>query len=168
MGLNQRHELVKGELRRMAPSGFEHGVIIVRLTRLLGNFVDQHKLGYVAGAETGYTVERNPDTVRGADVSFVAAARVPPGALTKKFWEGAPDLAVEVVSPDDRVRDVEQKVHEYLHAGARLLWVVSPTLRTVTVYRPGANPIVLRESDELSGEDVVPGFRCGVAQLFMT
>src|SRR5439155_5626168 len=104
MGINQRHELVKGEVRMMAPSGFEHGVIIVKLKRLLANFVEEHKLGFVAGAETGYTVERHPDTVRGADVSFVSAARVPPGPLTKKFGEGAPGLAVEAVSPDGRVR----------------------------------------------------------------
>jgi Uma2 family endonuclease len=166
MGTNQRCELVRGELRTMAPSGFEHGAIIINLSSVLASFVRQNKLGIVLGAETGYTLERGPDTVRGADVSFVSAARIPAGPLTKKFWEGAPDLAVEVISPDDRARDIEEKVEEYLRAGARLVWVVSPRLRNVTIYRPAGNPVVLRDTDELSGEDVVPGFTCRVSDIF--
>jgi len=166
MGTSQRSELVRGELRHMAPSGFEHGAIVVQLAALLHAHVKRHNLGIVLGAETGYTLTRGPDTVRGADVSFVSAARIPAGPLTKKFWEGAPDLAVEVVSPDDRAGDIEEKVEDYLRAGARLVWVVSPKLRTVTIYRPIGNPQVLREADDLRGEDVVPGFACRVSEIF--
>jgi Uma2 family endonuclease len=166
LGTSQRCELVRGELRPMSPSGFEHGAIAIQLGALLLAHVRRQNLGVVLGAETGYTLARGPDTVRGADVSFVSAARVPPGPLTKKFWEGAPDLAVEVISPDDRAGDIEEKVDEYLRAGARLVWVVSPKLRSVTIYRPTGNPQVLRETDELSGEDVMPGFACRVSEIF--
>src|SRR4051794_13166275 len=88
---DQRRELVRGELRMMAPAGFEHGAIIIKLSKLLATYVDDHKLGLVVGAETGYVLARNPDIVRGADVSFVTAERVAAAGITTKFWQGAPD-----------------------------------------------------------------------------
>jgi Uma2 family endonuclease len=165
MNPKQRCELVKGELRIMSPAGFQHGAIIIQLSTLLANHVHKHKLGVVAGAETGYKLAKNPDTVRGADVSFVSAQRLP-NPLPTKFWDGAPDLAVEVVSPDDTLQEVEDKVDEYLAAGAKLVWVVNPKRRTLTIHRPSGAPQVLRDADELSGEDVIPGFRCSVAAIF--
>ncbi|HEY7091495.1 MAG TPA: Uma2 family endonuclease [Tepidisphaeraceae bacterium] len=163
---HMRHELVKGEMRTMPPAGFEHGAIIIKLSRLLANHVEANHLGLVTGAETGFIVGRNPDTVRGADVAFVGKARLPT-PLPKAFFPGAPDLAVEVLSPTDTVEDVEEKVTGYLDGGSKIVWVISPKARTVTVCRPSANPVVLREAESLSGDDVVPGFTCKIIELFV-
>jgi Uma2 family endonuclease len=163
---DQRRELVKGEVRTMAPAGAGHGAIINTLAYLLTDYVRAKKLGVIFGAETGFRLAENPDTVRGADIAFVAAARVPAGGLPKGFWPGAPDLAVEVLSPTDTVEEIEEKVDEYLSAGAKLLWVVNPKRQTITVYRPGHNPVILRQHQELDGEDIIPGFKCRVADVF--
>jgi Uma2 family endonuclease len=163
---NARRELVRGEVRAMAPAGFEHGAVIINVAAPLAVHVKAQRLGVVLGAETGFVLKRNPDIVRGADVAFVAASRIPASGLPAKYWEGAPDLAVEVVSPGDTVEEVEEKVDDYLHAGTRLVWVINPKRRTVTVHRPGANPSILRDQDALEGADVVPAFRCSVADLF--
>lgn len=163
---NARRELVRGKVRTMAPAGFEHGAVIMNVAIPLGAYVKAQRLGVVLGAETGFVLKRNPDIVRGADVAFVDASRIPASGLPIKFWEGAPDLAVEVVSPGDTVEDVEEKVDDYLTAGTRLVWVVNPKRKTVTVHKPAANPLVLRPQDTLEGADVVPGFRCNVADVF--
>jgi Uma2 family endonuclease len=163
---NQRRELVKGELRTMAPAGFEHGAVIDNLQFRLSSHVRQHRLGIVLGAETGFLLRRNPDTVRGADIAFVATNRLPASGLPTGYFHGAPDLAVEVVSPNDTSAEVEDKVDEYLAAGAKLVWVVNPRRKTVTVYRPQTPLALLGETDTLTDEDVVPGFRCSIAEIF--
>jgi len=164
---DQRRELVRGELRTMAPSGFEHGAVIIKLSRRLANYVVDHKLGVVLGAETGYVLARNPDVVRGADVSFVRTDRLPPPERAAKFFEGPPDLAVEVISPGDSPNEVDEKTKDYLNAGTSLVWVVNPRRRTITVHRLGRDPQLLRETDKLGGEDVIPGFECHVAEAFV-
>ena len=137
----QEHlELVRGEVRKMAPSGFDHGAIVMTFGARLTTFVAQNAMGLVVGGETGFVLARNPDVVRGADIAFVDAARIAKFGRPTKYWEGAPDLAVEVVSPTDTLEEVEEKVDDYLDAGARSVWVVNPRRRTVTVYRPGSNP----------------------------
>jgi Uma2 family endonuclease len=162
----QLRELVRGELREMAPAGFDHGAICSTVARLLGNHVFEHRLGVVVGAETGFVLARTPDVVRGADAAFVAAGRIPAAGRPVKFFEGPPDLAVEVVSPSDTVEAIDEKVDDYLAAATRLVWLVNPRRRTVTVYRPGENPVILRDTDTLHGQDVVPGFESVVARLF--
>src|SRR3954470_20928308 len=162
----QRYELVRGELHTMAPSGFEHGSVIVRLTVLLAKHVQKRKLGVVVGAETGFVLTKEPDTVRAADIAFVRAARIPGGALPKKFWIGAPDLAVEVLSPADRPREVKRKVQDYIASSAAMVWVVNPKNRTVTVHRPMVEPRTLRSGDTLDGGEVVPWFKCKVSEIF--
>ncbi len=164
---NFRYELVKGELRQMSPSGSEHGAIIVKLTIRLGGYVEANQLGVCFGAETGFFIERDPDTVRAPDLAFVRRERVPAEGITKKFWPGAPDLAVEVLSPDDRPKAVAEKVRNWLETGALMVWTVEPKRRTVTVHRPHEETIVLTEADELEGFDVVPGFRCRVSEIFV-
>ncbi len=159
------HELVKGELRTMAPAGFEHGNIGSNLLGLLWQVVRQRSLGHVVGPDTGFVIGRSPDTVRCPDVAFIRAERIE-GALVRGFFPGAPDLAVEVVSPSDTFEAVDEKVNDWLGAGTKLVWVVSPRQRTVTVYRPGTQVSILRAGDRLSGEDVVPGFECGVGEIF--
>ena len=163
---NARRELVRGEVRVMAPGGFEHGAIGVNVTLFLANHVARQRLGVVLGADTGFVLSRNPDSVRAPDVAFVAAARIPAAGLPVKFWEGAPDLAVEVVSPGDTLEEVEEKVDDYLDAGTRMVLVVNPKRRTVTVHRPGAQPLILRHADTIDGADVVPGLSLPVAEVF--
>jgi Uma2 family endonuclease len=164
---DQHRELVRGELRTMAPSGGEHGAIINNLAFVLTSHVRQARLGVVFGAETGFVLARDPDVVRGADVAFVQAARIPATGIPKKFWEGAPDLAVEVLSPSDSLDEIEEKVDDYLRANTPLIWVLNPRRKTVTVYRPDEKPRILSESDALTGEDVIPGFGCQVAEAFV-
>lgn len=118
------------------------------------------------GAETGFTLRRNPDTVRGADIAFVAASRIPASGRPVSFWSGAPDLAVEVLSPSDKIEEAEEKVDDYLSAGCRMVWVANPRRRTVTIYRPDAPPAIVGDTQELEGQDLVPGFRCNVAEVF--
>jgi len=166
MPSDQRCELIEGELIPMAPAGFDHGAIITNLSLLLAMHVKKHQLGIVTGAETGFHLRRNPDTVRGADIAFVKASRVPQGARPTGYFPGAPDLAVEVVSPSDTVKEVEDKVDDYLQAGAALVWIVNPRRRTVTIHRRDLPPTMLREIDTLGGDDVVPGFSCSVAEIF--
>ena len=167
MGGDQRRELVRGELRTMAPAGFDHGAIANNLAFLLTKHIREQKLGgVVCTAETGYVLRHDPDTVRGADASYVRPDRVPPSGRTVKFFDGAPDLAVEVASPSDAYQEIEEKVDEYLQAGGVLVWIVNPRRRTVTVHRLNRDPQVLHETDTLSGEDVVPGFQCKVADIF--
>jgi Uma2 family endonuclease len=161
-----RRELIRGEVREMAPAGSEHGCVAMNVALLLASHAKGNDLGVVFAAETGFKLQQNPDTVRGADVSFISKKRIPASGLPKGFWPGAPDLAVEVVSPGDSAEDVQQKVDEYLAAGSRMVWVVLPRPKAVMVHRPGQNPRLVREGDELSGEDVVNGFSCKVAEFF--
>jgi Uma2 family endonuclease len=162
----RRYELVKGELVSMAAAGGRHGIIASRLDHRLRNFVEAHGLGEVCAAETGFRLTKDPDTVRAPDVSFITRQRLPAGEAPDGFWPFAPDLAVEVVSPSDRFDDVLSEVQEYLSAGTRLVWVFHPRTKTVMVYRANGEVVWVREQDELSGEDVLPGFRCRVAELF--
>jgi Uma2 family endonuclease len=157
-------ELVRGELVMMTPAGSEHGALVVDLTLALGMYVKPAGLGMVFSADTGFQIERNPDTVRSPDVAFVRADRV--GVIPKGFFPGAPDLAVEVVSPTDRAREVTAKAQYWLRCGCGAVWVVDPATKTVAVYLPDREPAVLRMGDELSGGDVVPGFTLPVARIF--
>lgn len=158
------YELVRGNLVVMTPAGARHGMIGVRLIVRLGAHVDAHALGVVLGPDSGFVLARDPDTVRAPDVSFVRASRVPAGGMPDGYFDGAPDLAVEVVSPSDTVYEVEEKVAEYLAAGARQVWVVNPKRRTVAVHAHGLVHVP-GEQDFLEGGDVVPGFRCAIADV---
>jgi Uma2 family endonuclease len=117
MGDIGRCELIYGELVMMSPAGFTHGEVVSRIDRLIGNFVTENDLGVTLGAETGYILARNPDLVRAPDVSVVLKARLPSNTLNK-FFPGAPDLAVEVVSPDDTMREVSDKADLWVAHGA--------------------------------------------------
>jgi Uma2 family endonuclease len=162
-----RYELIKGELRTMSPAGDEHSIVIMKLAVPLGHHVQTNKLGVIYGAQTGFKIATGPDTVRAPDIAFVNRARIEQTGVYKGFRPGAPDLAVEVLSPGDTVEEVEEKTAEWLAAGARAVWIVSPKRRTVTVHRSSKDIKVLSEQDELDGEDIVPGFRCRVAEIFV-
>src|ERR1044072_1717233 len=162
-----RYELVKGELRKMSPAGSEQGAVIVNITVLLGQHVKANKLGVCFGAETGFKIASDPDTVRAPDVAFIRQERIPEGGLPKKFWPGAPDLAVEVLSPGDSRREVDEKIADWLEAGARAVWVINPKRLSVSTYRSLTDVTRLSEEDELDGGDVVRGFRCKVSEIFV-
>jgi Uma2 family endonuclease len=161
-----RYELVRGELVCMAATGGRHGIIASRVDYRLRAFVEAHELGEVCAAETGFRLAQNPDTVRAPDVSFIARERLLSGEVPEGYWPFAPDLAVEVVSPSDRSDDVLAKVQEYLRAGTRLVWVFHPRIKTVMAYRADGEVLLVREQEELSGEEVLPGFHCRVNELF--
>jgi Uma2 family endonuclease len=161
-----RYELVRGEIRRMPPAGSEHGAVIMHLGGPLYQFVKGHDLGVVFGAETGFKIASDPDTVRAPDLAFVRRERIPEGGIPKQFWPGAPDLAVEVISPSDTYTEVEEKVNDWLAAGTRLVLVLNPRTRTATVYTSLTDVMRLTESDVLDGGAVLPGFTCRVAELF--
>jgi Uma2 family endonuclease len=163
---SNRYELVRGELVCVAATGGRHGIIASRLDQRLRNFVEAHGLGEVCAAETGFRLAQNPDTVRAPDVSFIARERLPGGEVPEGYWPFAPDLAVEVVSPSDRSDDMLTKVQEYLRAGARLVWVFHPRTKTVMVYRANGEVLLIQGQEELSGEEVLPGFHCRVHELF--
>ena len=161
-----RYELVRGELRKMSPAGSEHGAVVFNVTVLFGSHVKANDLGVCFGAETGFKIASDPDTVRAPDLAFISRERIPESGIPKTFWPGAPDLAVEVVSPGDTYGEVEEKVEEWLAAGARAVWVLNPRRRGVSVHRSKTDVTRLSEGDELDGGDVVPGFRCKVSEIF--
>jgi Uma2 family endonuclease len=161
------YELIKGELIKVSPPpGHEHGLVTMNIAGPLYEYAKNKNLGKVFAAETGFLLEQNPDTVRAADVAFVKRERIEKAGPIRGYWVGAPDLAVEVVSPSDTVRRVEGKVAQWLEAGTRLVWVVSPRLHTVTVYRSLTNIVALTERDGLDGDDVLPGFHIQIAEIF--
>lgn len=158
-------ELVKGSIIKMSPTGRMHGRIVSKIDRYLGMFVEQHRLGETYGAETGFILRRDPDTLRAPDVAFVGTERLAQ-QHAEGFLEGAPDLAVEVISPSETRRAVEEKVLDYLHAGTQLIWLVQPETQTVTIYRSLDNIRILTAADTLDGGDLLPGFTLPVAELF--
>jgi len=160
-----RVELVRGDLVCEPPAGFGHGVRASEVAYHLRRFLEGHPAGVVCGAETGFVLSRNPDTVRAPDAAFVSAERAGRLADQERFFEGPPDLAVEVRSPGDLQREVAEKVADYLAAGTRLVWVIDPRRRTVTVHRPGADASILGPDESLDGGDVLPGFSLPVSRL---
>jgi len=161
---NRRTELVRGVLVVREPAGYQHGEVAARLLVAIANHVDAHNLGRVFAAETGFTLARKPDTVRAPDVAFIRTARLPDPA-PRGFAELAPDLAVEVLSPDDRPGEVLAKIADWLTAGARLVWIVDPVRATARVYRADGTESILAERDILHGEDVLPGFELALSAV---
>lgn len=161
---NKRAELVRGVLAVREPAGFRHGAVAVAMTVAIGNFVHAHRLGIVVAAETGFTLRRDPDTVRAPDVAFVTTDRCP-APDTHGFAELAPDLVVEVLSPDDRAGEVLSKVGDWLSAGGRLVWVLDPVQKVARVFRADGSVTLVGEHDVLDGEDVLPCFACGLSSV---
>ena len=164
MGDIGRCELIYGELVMMSPAGFAHGEIALRIARYIADFVEEHDLGSVLAAETGYLVETNPDLVRAPDASFVRKDRLPSRGR-KKFFAGVPDLAVEVLSPGDTRRQVSEKVNMWLAHGTESCWVADPDSMTITVYQTGKKAKRFAIGDELTDETMV-GFVLPLSRVF--
>lgn len=160
---DKEYEIVDGRQQEKEMGGARHGGVGARLIGRLVPYVEAGGLGAVYGPDTTFNVGRND---RLPDVSFVVAARIPPAGEPEGPWPIAPDLAVEIISPNDLYDAVLGKVYEYLSAGVRQVWVISPEKQTVTIYKTPTEVVVLEAIDDLTGDDVVPGFRCPVAGLF--
>ena len=161
-----RWELIDGELVEMTPSGGDASYVGGWILTLLSNLVVPRRLGRVYPADAGFVLFPGRKIVRAPDVAFVRAERVPPPEQHAGFLRLVPDLVVEVVSPYDRPGAVAAKAAMWLEAGIRLVWVVNPSTRAVAVHAPARDVRVLDAGDALDGEDVVPGFRVAVADLF--
>ena len=164
---SHRYELMKGTLQTMSPAGAKHGDIALEIGARIRIHATDQQLGRAFGAETGFLIEQNPDTVRAPDAAFVSQARLRETGVPATYFPGAPDLAVEVVSPGDTAGEVEEKVQLWLAHGASLVWVIHPATRTVTVYRRDGSANVLHDDDLLDGEAVLPGFAFLVSRLFL-
>jgi Uma2 family endonuclease len=156
-------ELVCGEIITMSPPKARHGIACSKVVIKLGIFIDAGALGTLTCNDTGVLIRRHPDTVRGPDVAFWTHERLP--AIPNSYVDIPPDLIVEVVSPNDVFSHVHRKVCEYLDRGVRLVWIVDPENRELSVYRPGQQPSILSENETVTGEDVLPGFTCRVGDL---
>lgn len=161
-----RYELINGELKQMSPAGRRHGKHAANAARVLGNYVADNDLGDVFAAETGFMLRRSPDLVRAPDAAFVRKERVEEVGDSEGYFPGAPDLAIEVVSPGDTAYEVEEKIATWFEYGARGVWVMYPKTHTIVVHRSSGEVARLTEGDTLDGGDVVPGFRLKVADLF--
>ncbi len=159
-------ELVRGEIIEMPRPGMRHGVVCGNVYDPVKAWARSAQRGVVAINDTGVITERDPDSVRGPDVLYIAHERLPGGEVPSTFLEVAPDLAIEVLSPHDVWKDVLEKITEHFEAGVREVWVVDPEDRTVQVFRPDAKPRKLSASDVLESPDVLPGFACSVAPFF--
>jgi Uma2 family endonuclease len=162
-----RQELVEGRLHEMEPPGAEHGAVAMRIAMLLAPAVDEAGIGIVFASEVGFQLASDPDTVRAPDVAFIAADRVPETGIPRGYWPGPPDLAVEVVSPNDRHSEVEGKALSWLAAGTRAVVVVDPPLRTATVYRSRHDIRIVSAHEPLGLDDVVPGWSPHVGEFFV-
>lgn len=165
-GNDCRLELIRGELKIMSPTKPLHGIVCARVAAALTNFVEATELGLAFGAETGFVVERDPDTVIGADAAFVSRERLATVEDFEKFFPFAPDLAVEVLSPGNTKSEMDEKITLYFAAGSRAVWVFNPKRRAASVYSSPSEFRVLSVQDTLEGGDVLPGFRLVLSELF--
>lgn len=161
-----RCELVAGDLRMMSPAGFRHGVVTARIAAAMASHVEARGLGTVLAAETGFVIAQDPDTVRAPDVAFVRAERLTAGMPTG-FFVGPPDLAVEVLSPNDRPGDTAARIDDWMRAGTQQVWVVDPESRTLVVHRQANELNAFAEHQSVSGDDVIPGFVLPLGRLFV-
>lgn len=161
---DKRVELVRGVLVVREPAGLRHGQVAMELAWRLASHVHDRGLGRVYAAETGFTLTRDPDTVRASDVAFISRDRLPDPTPTG-FPDLAPDLVAEVLSPGDRPAEVLAKVADWLSAGTRLVWAIDPARRLVRTYRDDGTEQILTADETLDGQEVVPGFSCPLGAI---
>lgn len=159
-------ELYDGVLRETEPMGGRHGEVQIEISGPLHAHVRANRLGRIYPSDTHFILFRDPDTVVMPDVAFVRSDRLPSESARERFMPLAPDFAVEVLSPSNRLAEVREKIALYLRAGVPLVWLVDPRARAVTVYIAGQEPLVLYQDATLDGGEVIPGFRLPVAHIF--
>lgn len=160
---DKEYEIVAGQPEEKVMGGARHGGVGVRLIARLASYVEAHQLGGVYGPDTTFQIGENE---RIPDVAFVSAARLPMEGEPEGSWSMAPDLAVEIVSPNDLYEKVLSKVEEYFAGGVRQVWLISPEHQTVTIYHTPTHTTILTEAEDLVSEELLPGFRCRIADLF--
>jgi Uma2 family endonuclease len=165
----KHYELIDGELVERNMSVLS-SIVAARVTHTLLNHCDESNLGWVLESEVGYQCfPWKPGRIRRADVSFISLERYSLEQLSQEGYASIPpDLAVEVISPDDRAKEVDEKLEDYLRAGVKLIWVINPETRTLQIYHPDGTSVRLHEDAEVTGEDIIPGFRCRVIEFFPT
>lgn len=159
-----RWRLINGELFMMSPAGGRHGMICSNITLLLHLYAKSSKKGVSFGAETGYVLTRDPDTLLAPDASFITADRA--DAITDKFFDGPPDLAVEVISPSQTVPNATEKAEQWLDLGAQVVWLVWPRTKTVTEYLPKTDSRDYKVGESITGISFMPGFECPIEEVF--
>jgi Uma2 family endonuclease len=142
-----------------------HGIVEIKITTLLNTFVTQHKLGYVFGGETGLYTHRNPDTVRGVDAAYISHERFA-HIKSASYLDVAPELVVEVMSPDDSWAEINDKIEEYFEIGVQLIWIVNPKRKRVHVYTTFTHLEIFNVGDTLTGGEILPQFELPVAAIF--
>lgn len=161
-----RYELVRGKLRKRLPAGQNHGRYAMNISLSLGGYAKANRLGKCYIADTGYILATDPDHVRAPDFAFISNERLSEIGESDGFAQGAPDIAVEVISPNDRYTEVEEKVEDWLNAGCRAVILVNPRRRTVNLHRSPTDMTTLTESDTLELDDIVPGWRMPIQDIF--
>ena len=160
-----RRELHAGELITMAPAGLDHGGYSFEIALRIGQFVREHRLGRVVGTDVGFLLQEHPDTLFAPDVAFIRAERLPFIQKRSGYCIGPPDLAVEVVSPNDRIKAVHAKAEKYLEFGTVEVWVVNPRQRSIVIFAKGQDPVTLNEHDVMQDRSLLLGFHCLVSDL---
>ncbi|MCZ0938678.1 MAG: Uma2 family endonuclease [Caldilineaceae bacterium] len=161
-----RGELIRGALCETMPTGLTHGEIVMNLGGALRNFVRPRRLGRLVGSDSGMLLERDPDTVLEPDIAFISAQKLPLNVRLSGYYEGAPDLVVEIVSPSDGSREVYHKARMWISFGVSLVWVVNPENRTIEVHRPNQPLLSLTENEILDGGEVLLGFNYPLRDVF--
>ncbi len=160
------YELIEGRLVKWGPEGFLHGKTSATTLGILGQYVHENDLGVMLAAGCGFFLQHDPDTVRAVDGAFIAKDRVPSEGVPFGFFDTMPDLVVEVVSPNDLAEQVQGKIKQWIEHGVKLVWLVHPERRSITVYSSLSEILVLHEGDTLTGDPVLPDFSCPVAEIF--
>ena len=159
-------ELIRGEFCETMSVGGEHGEVVMKLGFLMGSVVIPGRLGRLTGSDAGVILERDPDTVREPDAAFISAARLPLTERVTSYYEIIPDLVVEIASPSDSRREVNDKARMWHNCGVPLVWAAYPETRTIDVHRADGSIITLRENDVLDGGEILPGFAVPVRDIF--
>lgn len=159
-------ELIRGKVVRTCLPNKVHGAIMGEMIWSLLNHTKKDNLGFVAGGKSGVFLERGPDTVRGPDIYFIRHERLSEKTLQPTYLEVPPDLCAEIVSPNDRWSDLEQKVTQYLKFGVKLVWVIDAYWKRARVFRLNGTSDIVSEAGALSGKDVLPGFQLPLSQVF--
>jgi len=163
---DSRQELIRGRIVDVPPPGWPHGRTVSKVDRIVGGYVDDHGLGDTSAGDSGFVLERGPDTVLAPDFAFVSAERLRRFSGAEGYPEVAPDLAVEVVSPSDQMRDVMDKASSWITFGVRLVWIANPKVRIVTIVRADGSSETIPPEGQVDGEDVLPGFTCEIRRFF--